>query len=337
MSLQTHYLGLTLAHPFMPGASPLVDDLDMVRRLEDAGSSAIVMHSLFEEQIAREQYATIYHMELYADSFAEVRSYFPQAHDYKLGPDQYLEHIRKIKAHVEVPVIASLNGTTAGGWTKYAKLIQQAGADALELNIYYMPTDPSETTAGVEKRVTEVLAGVKSSVTIPVAVKLSPFYSALPSLAANLADQGADGLVLFNRFYQPDIDLDTLEVVPKVNLSTSQELLLRLRWLSILSSQLRLSLACSGGVHECSDAVKAVMCGASAVQIVSAILRHGPGALKTIKQEFTEWMEKHEYDSLVQLQGSMNMSRCPDPTAFERANYMRTLQSWRDPLGLKTL
>lgn len=337
MSLTTHYLGLTLAHPFMPGASPLVDDLDMVRRLEDAGSSAIVMHSLFEEQIAREQYATIYHMELYADSFAEVHSYFPQAHDFKLGPEQYLEHIRKIKGHVDIPVIASLNGTTSGGWTKYAKLIQQAGADALELNIYYMPTDPSETTAAVEKRVTDVLAAVKSSVTIPVAVKLSPFYSALPSLAANLADQGADGLVLFNRFYQPDIDLDTLEVVPKVNLSTSQELLLRLRWLSILSSQLRISLACSGGVHEASDAVKAVMCGASSVQIVSAILKHGPGALTTIKDEFTQWMEKHEYDSLVQLQGSMNMSRCPDPTAFERANYMRTLQSWRDPLGLKTL
>ena len=337
MSLSTQYLGLKLAHPFMPGASPLVDDLDMVRRLEDAGASAIVMHSLFEEQISREQYATIYHMELYADAFAEVRSYFPGADEFALGPDQYLEQVRRIKAAVGVPVIASLNGATAGGWTRYAQLIQEAGADALELNVYYMATDPGESSWDVEKRVLEVLRCVKETVTIPVAMKLSPFYSALASFARSLEAAGADGLVLFNRFYQPDIDLEALEVVPKVNLSTSQELLLRLRWLSILSPAVRMSLACSGGVHTHEDALKAVMCGAHAVQIVSALLRHGPGALRRIREDFARWMEEHEYASLRQVQGSMNLSRCPDPTAFERANYMRVLQSWRDPLGLRTL
>ena len=337
MSLATHYLGLKLAHPFMPGASPLVDELDMVRRLEDAGASAIVMHSLFEEQISREQYATIYHMELYADAFAEVRSYFPGADDFALGPDQYLEQVRRIKAAVAVPVIASLNGATGGGWTRYARLIQEAGADALELNVYYMSTDPSESAWDVEARVLEVLKCVKGTVSIPVALKLSPFYSALASFARSLEGAGADGLVLFNRFYQPDIDLEALEVVPKVNLSTSQELLLRLRWLSILSPTVRLSLACSGGVHSHEDALKAVMCGADAVQVVSALLRHGPSALTRIREDFVRWMEEHEYVSLTQIRGSMNLSRCPDPAAFERANYMRVLQSWRDPFGMRTL
>jgi dihydroorotate dehydrogenase (fumarate) len=321
----------------MPGASPLAHDIDMVRRLEDAGAPAICLHSLFEEQIVREQYATIYHMELYADAFAEVRSYFPEPSDFPLGPEQYLAHIAKIKSHVAIPVIASLNGTTAGGWTRYAQLIQQAGADALELNLYYMPTDPSESSRAVEQRVVDVLQSVKSSISIPVAVKLSPFYSALPSLAAQIEEIGADGMVLFNRFYQPDIDLETLEVVPKVNLSSSSELLLRLRWLSILSSQVRCSLACSGGVHTTEDALKAIMCGAHVVQIVSAILKHGPAYLTQIKDGVERWLEEREYASLRQLHGSMNLSRCPDPTAFERANYMRTLQSWRDPLGYKTL
>jgi dihydroorotate dehydrogenase (fumarate) len=334
MSLTTHYLGLKLSSPFMPGASPLVDDLDMVRRLEDAGAAAIVMHSLFEEQISLEQHATIYHMEMYADAFAEVRGYFPEPAQFALGPEQYLEQISRIKQAVAVPVIASLNGATAGGWTRYAGLIQEAGADALELNIYYLPTDPNEPTEAVERRAIDVLRCVKAGVRIPVALKLSPFYSALPALVAELERGGADGLVVFNRFYQPDIDLENLEVVPKVNLSTSQELLLRLRWLSILSSQTRMSLACSGGVHNAEDALKAIMCGAHAVQLVSALLRHGPKHLKKVKQDVITWMEEHEYFSLAQLHGSMNLSRCPDPAAFERANYMRTLQSWRDPLDM---
>ena len=337
MSLTTHYLGLKLAHPFMPGASPLVDDMDMVRRLEDAGASAIVMHSLFEEQVTREQYATIYHMEMFANAFAEVQSYFPSPREFALGPEQYLEQVRRIKAAVAVPVIASLNGTTGGGWTRYAKLIQQAGADALELNVYYMPTDPQESSDDVESRVVEVLHSVRGTVDIPIAVKLSPFYSAFPNLAANLQQAGASGLVLFNRFYQPDIDLEALEVVPKVNLSSSQELLLRLRWLSILSPTVRMSLACSGGVHTYQDAAKAVMCGAHAVQLVSVLLKHGPLALARIREDFVRWMGESEYLTLGQLHGSMNLSRCPDPTAYERANYMRTLQSWRDPLGLRTL
>jgi dihydroorotate dehydrogenase (fumarate) len=337
MSLTTHYLGLTLAHPFMPGASPLVDDLDVVRRLEDAGASAIVMHSLFEEQVHREQYATIYHMEMFANAFPEVRSYFPQAHEFALGPDQYLEQVRRIKQHVGVPVIASLNGITPGGWTRYASLIEHAGADALELNVYYLPTDPGEDTHAVEDRVLDVLRDVRAAVSIPIAVKLSPFYSAIPNLAAKINALGANGLVLFNRFYQPDIDLETLTVVPKVNYSTSQELLLRLRWLAILSAQSTMSLAVTGGVHTPEDAIKAVMCGAHAVQLTSALLRHGPSYLTRIREGVERWMADNEYMSLRQLQGSMNMSRCPDPTAFERANYVRTLQSWRDPLGVQTL
>ncbi|HSV16558.1 MAG TPA: dihydroorotate dehydrogenase-like protein [Tepidisphaeraceae bacterium] len=335
MSLATKYLGLNLAHPFMPGASPLVDSLDTVRRLEDAGASAIVMHSLFEEQISREQHATIYHMEMYAGAFAEVSSYFPKPSEFALGPDAYLKHIAKIKQAVGVPVIASLNGTTRGGWTRYAELLHQAGADALELNLYYLPTDASETGGTVERRVVDVLSSVRSVVGIPVAVKLSPFYSALPDLVAQLDDAGADGLVLFNRFYQPDIDLENLEVVPKVELSTSQELLLRLRWLSILSPHTDMSFACSGGVHTPEDAIKALMCGAHAVQLVSCLLKHGVGYLKAVRQGVQDWMDRHEYASLTELHGSMNLSRCPDPTAFERANYMRTLQSWppRDMLA----
>jgi dihydroorotate dehydrogenase (fumarate) len=314
----------------MPGASPLVDNLDTVRKLEDAGAAAIVMHSLFEEQISREQYATIYHMELYSGAFAEVSGYFPEPAEFALGPDQYLDQVARIKHAVDVPVIGSLNGTTPGGWTRYARLIQEAGADALELNVYYLPTDFSETSADVERRVIDVLTAVRSAVSIPIAVKLSPLYSALPRLSADLSAAGANGLVLFNRFYQPDIDLENLEVVPRVNLSSSQELLLRLRWLSILSPQSCLSLACSGGVHSGEDAIKALLCGAHAVQLVSALLREGPTALSRIREEAQRWMEEHEYTSLRMLQGSMNLSRCPDPTAFERANYMRTLQSWRE-------
>ena len=332
MNLTTKYLGLTLKHPFMPGASPLVDNAIRVRAMEDAGASAIVLHSLFEEQISREQYATQYHMELYSDAFAEVNSYFPEPADFKLGPDEYLEHIRKAKDAVSIPIIASLNGTTTGGWTKYAGLIEQAGADALELNIYYLPTSMEEMSDTVEARLVDALTTVRAATKLPIAVKLSPFYSALPALARRLESAGANGLVMFNRFYQPDIDIENLEVIPRVELSSSQELLLRLRWLSILSPKTQMSLACSGGVHSGTDAVKAVMCGAHAVQVVSELLRLGPNRLTSIISEFKEWLEAHEYTSLAEMQGSMNLSRCPDPTAFERANYMRTLQSWRNEL-----
>jgi dihydroorotate dehydrogenase (fumarate) len=329
MDLSTTYLGLRLSSPLMPGASPMVDDLDTVRRLEDAGASAIVMHSLFEEQITGEKLATIYHMELYADSYSEALSYFPRSDDFALGPDQYLEQIQRIKQAVSVPVIGSLNGTTPGGWIEYARQIEQAGADALELNTYFVATDPQETGWAVELRILEVVRAVCDSVTIPVAVKLSPYFSSLSNFVYRLDEIGVEGLVLFNRFYQPDIDIDLLEAVPTLRLSDSSELLLRLRWLAILSRQISASLACSGGVHTAQDAIKAVMAGADAVQVVSALLRHGPEHLKVIRDQMVKWMEENSYSSLRQMRGSMALNRCPDPQAFERANYMRTLHSWR--------
>jgi dihydroorotate dehydrogenase (fumarate) len=329
MDLATTYLGLSLENPLMPGASPLVDDLDMVRRLEDAGAAAITMHSLFEEQISGERLASIYMMEMYSDSYAEALSYFPHSNDFALGPDAYLEQIRRIKQAVRVPVIGSLNGTTPGGWLEYAALIEQAGADALELNIYHVATDPNETGRAIEQRALDVVKAVASAVSIPVSVKLSPFYSSLPSFACELEAQGAKGLVLFNRFYQPDIDIELLEAVPALRLSDSSELLLRLRWTAILSRYLHIDLGVTGGVHTSADAIKAVMVGASGVQIVSALLKNGPDHLKKIRQEMVQWMEEHEYTSLWQMRSSMSLSRCPEPQAFERANYMRILQTWR--------
>ncbi len=329
MDLSTTYLGLSLPHPLMPGASPLVDDLDMVKRLEDAGAAAIVMHSLFEEQISGERAQTLRQIEAHTESFSEAPSYFPCCDELSLGPEPYLEQIRRIKAAVHVPVIGSLNGTTATGWLEYARLVQQAGADALELNFYVVATDPLENGQTVEQRALDILRKVKASVTIPVAVKLSPFFCSFAHFASQLDGLGADGLVLFNRFYQPDIDIETLEVVPRLQLSDSSELLLRLRWLAILSGRARASLAVTGGVHTAVDAIKAVMAGAHAVQLVSALLQHGPEHLKTVREEMVRWMEEHEYHSLCQMQGSMNLTRCPDPAAFERANYVRVLQSWR--------
>jgi dihydroorotate dehydrogenase (fumarate) len=328
MDLTTTYLGFTLPHPLMPGASPLVDDLDTVKRLEDAGAAAIVMHSLFEEQIAREAAGLDGHRLAHEDAFAEARSYFPAPADYALGPDAYLEQIRRIKAAVGVPVIASLNGTTAAGWVDYARQIEQAGADALELNVYYVATDPRETGAEVERRLLEVVRSVKERIRIPLAVKLSPFFSSLPHLAHQLDALGADGLVLFNRFYQPDIDPEALEAVPRLHLSTSADLLLRLRWLAILAGRVRASLAATGGVHTGLDALKAVMAGAHAVQLVAALLQRGPAYLRVVRDELARWLDEHEYDSLRQAQASMSLERCPDPAAFERGNYMRILQSW---------
>jgi len=329
MDLSTTYLGLRLPHPLMPGASPLVDDLDTVRRLEEAGAAAIVMHSLFEEQIIQDQLATFSHTEPHAESFAEALTYLPRPGEYALGPGQYLAHIERIRAAVAVPVIASLNGTTMGGWVEYARRIQDAGANALELNIYYLATDPQEPGAAVEQRTLDILAAVKHAVTIPVAVKLSPFFSSLGHFAAALDAAGADGLVLFNRFYQPDIDVENLEVIPRVDLSTSSELLLRLRWLAVLSCQVRADLAVTGGVHTATDAVKAIMAGASAVQMVSGLLHRGPGHLKVVLNDLRQWMEEHEYESIAQMRGSMNLARSPNPGAFERANYIRVLQGWR--------
>ena len=333
MNLTTRFLGLDLAHPLMPGASPLVDDLDTVRRLEDAGASAIVMHSLFEEQIVGEHVGSVRHLESHEESFSEARSYFPEADAYRLGPEEYLDRIREIRSVVSLPVIASLNGVTPGGWLRYAKLMEEAGANALELNVYHLATDPAESGAAVEARVVEVVSTVKRAVRIPVAVKLSPFYSSLPSLARALDDAGADGLVLFNRFYQPDIDVEMLETVRALRLSDSGDLLLRLRWLAILHGRVRASLAASGGVHTALDAVKAVMAGAGAVQMVSSLLKNGPRHLATVLRGMSDWMSEHEYESLAQMQGSMSLRRCPDPRAYERANYVHILQSWYDSGG----
>lgn len=326
--LTTRYLGLTLPHPLMPGASPLVDDLDTVRRLEDAGAAAIVMHSLFEEQIVAEEMAAVDHIERHAGSFPEALSFFPGVEAFALGPEEYLEHIRRIKAAVQVPVIASLNGASPGGWLAFARWMEEAGADALELNVYFLATDPEESAAEVERRILDMLRAVKAQVRIPVAVKLSPFHSALAHLARELDRAGADGIIVFNRFYQPDIDAEELEVARTLHLSDSTELLLRLRWLAILSGRVRPSLAVTGGVHSALDAVKAVMAGAHAVQMVSALLRRGPGHLAAVLREMRAWLEEHEYESLDQMRGNMSLLRCPDPKAYERANYMEILQSW---------
>jgi dihydroorotate dehydrogenase (fumarate) len=329
MDLSTNYLGLALPHPFMPGASPMVDDLDVVRRLEDAGAAAIVMHSLFEEQIRREQISTFLHTEVHGESYAEALYYFPRPDAFALGPEEYLHHLARIKGAVRVPVIASLNGTSLGGWLNYAKAIEQAGADALELNVYAVPSDPETSALEIEDRSVEMLRSVKSGIGIPVAVKLSPFYTSLPHFARRLDQAGADGLVLFNRFYQPDIDPETLETERHLFLSGSSELPLRLQWLALLRGKLRASLAVTGGVQGAPDALKALMAGADVVQMVSALLRSGPEYLKRVRQETIAWMEDHEYESLAQLRGSMSLEACPDAGVYQRANYMLMLQSWQ--------
>ena len=328
MDLTTTYLGLTLPHPVMPGASPLAHDLDAVRRLEDAGASAIVMHSLFEEQITRDQLGMMHHMLLHDDSSAEALSYFPPVDDFAFGPDKYLEQVRAIRKAVKVPVIASLNGTTPEGWLSYAHQMEQAGANALELNFYHVSTNTLESGTDVEARLLDTVRAIKSHVTIPVAVKLSPFYSSMAHLALELEAAGGDGIVMFNRFYQPDIDPEMLESVPRLQLSTPDELLLRLRWLAILSGRTKLSMAATGGVHSGVDALKAVMAGAHAVQMTSALLHHGPGRLTTTLRELRQWLVDHEYHSLLQAQGSMSLEKSPNPEAFERGNYMRILQTW---------
>lgn len=329
MNLSTTYLGLKLAHPLMAGASPMVDDMGMVKRLEDAGVSAIVMHSLFEEQITREEQGTIMDMALSSNSSAEAISYFPAPDEFRLGPETYLEQIRRIKEAVAVPVIASLNGTTPAGWLHYGKLMQQAGADALELNVYYLPTDARESASDVEKRTLDSVRAVKSEVKIPVAVKLSPFFSSLAHFAVELEAAGADGLVLFNRFFQPDINVEELSAEPSLQLSSPSDLLLRLRWLAVLHGRVKGSLAVTGGVHDAIGALKAVMAGADAVQMVSALLIHGPERLAQSRAGLAEWLDAHEYESLAQAKGSMSLQKSPNPQAFTRANYMRILNGWK--------
>jgi dihydroorotate dehydrogenase (fumarate) len=333
MDLSTTYLGLELPHPFVSGASPLADELDTVRQLEDAGTAAIVMRSLFEEQLVQEQVATDWHMAAPADSFAEALSYLPDPETFRLGPGEYLEHLARIKKAVAVPVIGSLNGTTLGGWLEYARLIEEAGADAIELNVYRLAADPDESAEAIERQTLDMVRAVRAGIGIPLAVKLSPFYTALANFASRLDEAGADGLVLFNRFYQADVDPEELEAVRTLQLSNSSELLLRLRWLAILSGRLQLSLASSGGVHTPIDAVKATLCGADAIQVVSALLRNGPGHLTILRDGLAGWLTDHEYESLDQMKGSMNLERCPDAEAYERANYMHILQGYPGALS----
>jgi dihydroorotate dehydrogenase (fumarate) len=329
MDLSTTYLGLHLKHPLITGASPLVDDLDLVRRLEDEGAAAVTMHSLFEEQLTAEQDATFHQLDAHGEAHAEATSYFPRMDQFALGPDKYLEQIRRIKQCVHVPVIASLNGTTGRGWTEYATLMAQAGADAIEVNVYAVATDPRVTGETIEQQVVEAAKLVRAAVTIPVAVKLSPFFSSVAHLAHRLDEAGVNGLVLFNRFYQPDIDIEALEATPRLRLSDSSELLLRVRWLAILAGRLRASLAASGGVHRVEDVIKAVMAGADAVQLVSVLLQHGPERLRILLRHLEDWMQEREYESVAQMKGSMSLGRCPDPAAFERGNYVKVLQTWR--------
>jgi len=318
---------LKLRTPLVPSASPLSQEIGTIRRLEDAGASAVVLYSLFEEQLRQEMVELDHHLSAATESFSESLSFFPHASEFRLGPEGYLEHIRKAKEAVKIPIIASLNGATVRGWTKFAKEIEEAGADALECNIYYIPTNADLKSADVEQAYIDIVWAVKSAVSIPVAVKLSPFFSNLANMAKRLDEAGADGLVLFNRFYQPDIDLDELEVRPNVLLSTPQALRLPLTWIGILYGRLQASLAASSGVHDPQDAIKLLMVGANVTMLCSSLLRNGVNHIRHMERGITEWMEQHEYESVHQMQGSMSQVRCPDPSAFERAQYMRAVKS----------
>ncbi len=329
IDMKVKYLGLELEHPLIVGASPQADSLDGVRRAEDGGAAAIVFRSLFEEQLDTEAMATFSAMESHAEMYAEATHFMPEPSDFKMGPEQYLESIRRAKAAVRIPIIGSLNGTSLGGWLEYGRAIEEVGADALELNIFDVPMNEQVSGADLEKETVEMVRELRQRLSIPIAVKLSPFHTSLPHFAAALQEAGADGLVVFNRFFEPDIDIENLEVITEMRLSDSREVLLRLRWLAILSGLLTKSkLAVTGGVHTATDAIKAVMCGASAVQLVGGVLRSGPAKLGMIRTEMQRWMVEHEYESIESMRGCMNILRAPNPNVFSRANYMRILQTW---------
>ncbi len=326
IDLNTTYLGLKLKSPLVASASPLSRDVDGICRLEDAGASAVVLYSLFEEQLRLEEADLDYHLAAGTESFAESLTYFPQASEFHTGPEGYLNHIRKAKAASRIPIIASLNGSTMGGWTKFASEIEQSGADALECNVYYIPTDPNLTAADVEKTYLDILRAVKAAVKIPVAIKLSPFFSNMAHMAHRLDEAGADALVLFNRFYQPDIDLEELEIRPNVLLSTPQALRLPLTWIGILFGRVKAGLAATGGVHSAEDVIKLLMVGANVTMMCSSLMRHGVNHVRHVERGLREWMEEHEYESVKQMQGSMSQIKCADPGAFERAQYMRAVK-----------
>jgi dihydroorotate dehydrogenase (fumarate) len=328
IDLTTTYLGKVLCSPLVCSSSPLCEDVGQLRRMEDAGAGAVVLHSLFEEQIRREGLDLDQFLEQGAGGYAEAISYLPDMNSYNLGPEGYLEHVRRSKAALGIPVIASLNGSTPGGWTDYARLIEQAGADAVELNVYYLHTDPERDAAAVERQYEDLVRAVRSCVSIPVAVKLSPFFTAPVALARRLSAAGADALVLFNRFYQPDFDLEALEVVPSLRLSDPSELLLRLHWTAILYGAVTADLAITGGVHSGADAIKTMMAGARVAMLTSALLRHGVDHLKRVRAEMARWMEEHGYAGVRLMQGSMSLRYVAEPGAYQRANYMRVLRSY---------
>lgn len=328
--LTTTYLGLTLKNPIVASASPLSKKIDSAKKLDEAGVGAIVMYSLFEEQIIHESLELDHFLTRGTDSFAEAMSYLPDSGSYATGPGKYLDHVTALKKAVSVPVIASLNGVSKGGWTKYARYMQDAGADAIELNLYYVASDPNLTSTELENAYAELVAEVKSSISVPLAVKLSPFFTSIPNVCKKLADAGADGLVLFNRFYQPDFDLDDLDVVHTLHLSNSTELNLPLRWISILYGKIKADLALTSGVHTAQDVIKAMMAGAQVTMLASELLANGYKRVPEILSVMEAWMQEREYASVKQMQGSMSQQAVREPAAFERANYMKVLGSWRD-------
>jgi len=328
IDLSTTYLGLKLKNPLVASSSPMCGDIGNIRRLEDAGAAAIVLQSLFEEQIEQESDELDRFLDQGSEVGAESVTHFPELSRRVMGPETYLAHIVKCKQAVKIPVIASLNGTSRGGWIDYAKQMEQAGADALELNIYYIPVDPDVTGEQVEQKYIDLLRTVKAEVHIPVAVKLGPYFSSMANMARKLDATGVDALVLFNRFYQPDYDLEALDVVPNLILSNSHELLLRLHWIAVLYGTIKADMALTGGVHSATDVVKAMMAGAKVAMMTSAILKRGISFLDTIATELLVWMGEHEYDSIKQMQGSMSRNAVPQPGAFERANYLKVLSSY---------
>jgi len=329
MDLTTTYLGLKLRTPLVCSASPLSETLDGIRKMEDSGASAVVLSSLFEEQLTQDRDQLIKHLTEHTNTFAEAQTFFPAVTDFHWGPEAYLDHIRKAKKAVKIPVIGSLNGTSLGGWTNYAKEIQQAGADALELNIYFLPTNPAVLGAEVEQTHIEILKAVRAAVSIPVAVKIGPYFSNMASMAKRLDEAGAGALVLFNRFYQPDFDLDKLEVRPNLLLSTPQALRLPLHWTAVLHGRIKADLAATSGVHAAGDVLKLLMAGASVTMLCSALYKFGVSHIRTIETELTRWMEEREYKSVAQMRGSMSQRNCADPGAFERQQYIRTLTTYK--------
>jgi dihydroorotate dehydrogenase (fumarate) len=330
MDLSTTYLSIPLPHPMVAGASPLSDEIDTVKQLEDAGAAAIVLRSLFEEQIVAEQMADVLYQDANNESFAEATSYFPAA---KIlgGPDEYLNHLRRVKEVARIPVIASLNGSSLGGWLSYGRLLEQGGADALELNVYHSPVDPHQSGAEIESEILAMVHELKQSVRIPVAIKLSPFFTSFAHFALRLDREGVDGLVLFNRFYEADIDVQELQVIRALHLSDSSELPLRLRGIAAVAPLVQASLAVTGGVHTAIDIVKSTMAGAHVTQMVSALLKNGPDYLRSVRKDLENWMEENEWETLSQMRGNLGLDKVPNPQVYQRANYIMMLQSWETP------